>query len=184
MKRTFGLLMVALLLVIVSADLFGAAGHRMTRLFPQPGPNLQAESAYVSMDTLVSAWSGNRFFDLDFMRRQGAVRAIVQTTVTGADADVDSAEVLTRFTFDGLNHVVVDSQEVLPTTVGSSVYKDLPLDSLYSQPYMQIIARVHGDAAGTAIQSVSLQTSVLFLDYNRKLIGRHGGKPYSTSFQE
>jgi hypothetical protein len=183
MRKTIVLLVMGLLLM-VSADLFGAAGHRMTRLFPLPGPNLQAESAWVSMDTLYSPWSGDRFFDLDFWRMQGAVRAIVQVTVTSADADIDSISVLTRFTFDGANYSVVDSQEVTGSTAGSSMYKDLPLDSLYSQPYMQIIARVFGDAAGTAIQSINLRPSVLFLDYNRKLIARKGGIPYQTSFQE
>jgi hypothetical protein len=184
MKKTIGVLLVALLLVMVSTELFGAAGHRMTRLFPEPRPGLMAESTYVMMDTLFSPWSADRFFDLDQMRLQGASRAIISVYVTSSDADVDSATVLTRFTDDGLNHVVVDSQEVLPTTVGSAMYKDYPLDSLYTMRYMQIISRVHGDAAGTAIQTVGFGVNILFVDYNRKLIARKSVRPLITSFQE
>lgn len=185
MKRTIGLLMVAgLLLVIVSAELFGAAGHRMTRLVPEPIHALSAESAYVSLDTLWSPWAGSRFYNLDDWRYKGATRALIRISVATSDADIDSCEVLTRFTDDGLNHVVVDSQEVTGSTTGSAMYKDYPLDSLYGHPYMQILTRAFGDAAGTAIQTIWFRVSVDFLDYQGRMLGRIGPYKVPSSFQE
>jgi len=185
MKRAICAVVMGLLLVVLAADLFAAAGHRMTRFVPRPsGTGIMAESAYVSMDTLMSPWSGARFIDLDKYRVEGATRMIVYLYVKGSDTDMDSCEILTRFTDDGLNHVVVDSQEVTGSTTGSAMYKDYPLDSLYSQRYMQIIGRTHGDAAGTAIQTISFAVSIVFVDYNRTFIKRYGPDIITSSFQE
>jgi hypothetical protein len=156
----------------------------MTRFVPEPKTGISAESAYVSLDTIYSPWSGTRFLDLDDWRKKGATRMITHVWVSTSDADMDSCEVLTRFTSDGLNHVVVDSQEVTGSTAGSAMYKDYPLDSLYGQQYMQMLARTWGDAAGSAIQTIVFSVTVDFVDYNRKYIGRLGPFKVTNNFQE
>ncbi|GEM_PF-4716396 len=189
MKRTFGVLVVLLLLVLsvvvfVSPELFGAGGCRMTRTIPKPAVLVSAESAWVNMDTLVTSWAGPRFVDLDQYRKMGATRMIVSSRIIIADTDIDSFYQRIRLTDDGLNCIVADSQKCLTSTAGSAVYKDYPLDSLYQFQYGQVNLMIFGDAAGTAIQTITVRTDVMFLDYQGRMVARLTSGPLSTSFQE
>lgn len=153
MKRGLLGLMVLIVVLALGMQAFGAAGYRSgIVLFPQSG--------YSNTDTTWATTVGDKANWFDWRAYASQYKATgwgLCVTVKAQDADIDSIEVMTAGSGNKVTLAVIDSSEITGSTLGSALHKIYTTDSTYGfYPYAITYARVFGDAAGTATQTITL----------------------------
>ncbi len=177
------LLIGCLLVLLLAANLLGAAGYRSgIILYPKSGYS-NTDSTWATTFSDATNWK-----DLQKYAIQNQASAfLLSVAVVTNDADVDTIHVVTRMSdVAGGTGVVIDSQEVTGSTAYSAISKYYSADSLYwSLGNMITYARVYGDAAGTATQTIRVKVKMSWLNkFTGQWITYEGEQPLSVSFVE
>lgn len=174
MKKTF---LTAIAVLMIASALFAAPGYRYVLLYPPP--------VATSDSTLTAVSASTRAVDLTD-QLPGVAGIKWSVGVTTADTDIDSVSYLARVSPDGTNWITVNSDINTASTVAGTTWGGaFTTDSTYfGMKYFQIISRVVGDAAGTAIQTIYITPTVMYIDGLGNVVKIKGGTPVECSFQE
>lgn len=158
------LILTVAVVALLAANVFGAAGYRCTLLFPNSN-RVDDGTGAITYDDSTWANFANKQNCIDLFEMAKNAKTIVSKVVVAAnDADIDSIAVITRSSVDGSNFTVVDSGEITGSTLGSADTFTVAIAASEVGRYLQTTARVFGDAAGTATQTIILKTFLLFYD--------------------
>lgn len=152
--------MVLVMALTFAGQADAAAGYRHAVLFPSTG-FAAADSTQATTWADATNWFDLRKWCID--NEATGFRLRVYTKLH--DADVDSISVITRASIDGLVTTTIDSSEILGSTQYSSMSKYYTADSAqFFSNKLLTYAKVYGDDAGTAIQTVTLHVTVEWFD--------------------
>lgn len=161
MKRGLLVLLVLLMALAIAGQADAAAGYRSgIVLFPQAG--------YSNTDSTWATTVGDaaNWFDWQaHSMREKANGFGYAVSVKNEDADVDSIAILGMASPNRYGPVVYDSSEITGSTDNSTAAKAYSTADTYGfYPYRMVAARVWGDAAGSATQTITL--TVRWWTYN------------------
>ena len=157
MKRGLLGLLVIMLMLAMGTQAYAAAGYRSgIVLYPYEGYS-NSDSTWAT-----TVGDGANWFDWRAYAAGHKANGMgVAVTVKTADADVDSIMVVFAGSADKKNLVAFDSSEITGSTAGSGMVKVYTTSDTYGYyPYRIVYARVWGDAAGSATQTITLTVSV------------------------
>lgn len=179
MKKLF-LLTLAVLMIASAA--YGAICGKHVVLFPQnDASNARASSSAVTDTSLAGVSTAAYALNLDEF--ESFARMSWWVNVTTADTDIDSVSYVLRTSPDGVTWVVVNSDVNTASTVaGTNWTGNCDADSLLR--YVQLVARVIGDEAGTAIQTIAITPLITLSDAYGVVRKRIGGKAIVVSLNE
>lgn len=152
MKRGLLTMLIGIMLVLMASQVFAAAGYRHAVLFPR--------ASFTAGDsTATTTWlDAANWFDW----RGEAIKSQfsgmrLRVYVAKNDADIDSISIITRLGDDGKTSNTIDSSEITGSTLLSGMSKTYTADSAYWFSNKMIsYAVIYGDAAGTAVQTITL----------------------------
>lgn len=167
---------------MVASAAYGAICGRHAVLYPITDAIQAKNTSTLAADTAITVYSTSAYaVNLDDI--QPFARMSWWTGVTTADTDIDSVSYILRTSPDGVNWVVVNSDVNTASTVAGTVWSgNCDADSLLR--YVQLLTRVIGDEAGTAIQTITVTPMIIFSDAYGEVRKRLGGKGVVISLNE
>lgn len=161
MKRGLLVLLVLLMALAIAGQADAAAGYRSgIVLFPYAGYS-NTDSTWATTVGDITNWFNWQTHSM----REGANGFGYAVSVKNEDADVDSIEILGYASPNRYGLAVMDSSEITGSTDNSTAAKVYTSSDTYGfYPYRIIAARVWGDAAGSATQTITL--TVRWWTYN------------------
>lgn len=176
MRKLF--VLVLLVAILASSSVFGASGNTWKLIFPEVPQGTDTSLATLYADTTHS-------FDVyKWAPRAGALA--INFGVSTVDADLDTMSVITEFAATPVGPwVIADSTEIVTTTTPNGhaeTFAVVHADTVMQ--YMRIRARVAGDLAGTAYQTIILYAYVYIYDGQGNLIYIEGKRDIPFFFDE
>lgn len=161
MKQVILVILALVMVLGIATQADAAAGYRSgVVIFPQAG-FAAADSTWATTVGDATNWFDWRRFALDNNVNGWGI----SVTVKNEDADVDSIAVVTIASPNATSSsfAVVDSSEITGSTANSTMVKTYTTSDTYGYyPYLMTYARVFGDAAGTATQTITLRVRVWY----------------------
>lgn len=162
---------------MIASVAFAAPGSRHVLLIPA-GAHPDTDTTLASLSVKTAALDLSTFGDLE--------KLAWTVGVTTADTDIDSVSYLARASVDGVNWITLNSDVNTASTVAGCTWTCAwASDSAYfGVKYFQVLARVVGDAAGSAIQTIAITPSLATFNGVGEVTRFLYGNPVVTSFAE
>lgn len=173
------IILIAFALLLMASAAFAGVGYRYQLL--APGVTIPSGDSTLALITGTA-----EALDLKQFARKYPGLAYIQwvTVLSVADADVDTTQWIFQISPDGTNWTTkTTTYTAFATTAGAAKSSGRMLvDTLYQ--YARVIGKVHGDDAGTAIQTVVFTTYLYLYDGLGQVLDMIKDPPIECSFQE
>jgi len=165
MKKRICAVVLGLMLVLLATDAFGTATCQY-RVATPGARDIAADTTFALAVT--GAKAANYLLDVhSLFPSQAPAWFRGNFTITALHADIDSCTHIVYGSLDGVNYVLLDSQEVTGSTLGSSLTyacSTAVAGDISGWSYLLIVVKVYGDASGTAKPAASGTETIWWYD--------------------